>query len=425
MPETLLAPPAAASQPPAVVSLEEAESLSREILERYEEVNLLYRLGESLAGVLGTEEICWRVLQEAATITRAGTGCILLAQPEGGFKLAAEAGPEALQLAEAQGAALTDRPVHQDGDGTGAGSLLSIPLGRGGIGQIVLAERDGGSFTAGEKRLVTAVAAMAGIFIENGTLAQRMKHQERVVRELEIAREIQRSLLPSTRPDAQGLQVAGAMRPAGEMGGDHYGWTVLPDGRLGVVVADVMGHDIAATIGMVVTRSIVRVLASEGSEPKTVLDRANALLCEDLGRPGLFVTAFYALIDGATGELSYSSAGHHPPLLIRNGAPLAMCRELMDAGPGLGILETAEYPAGRARMEPGDLMVLYTDGVVEARSRSGEEFGMTRLARVAADAARNSVESVCDAVFDALAAFTESLAASDDTTVVAIRRSGA
>ena len=422
MPEALLARSAPATDAPAMVSLEEADSLCREILERYEEVNLLYRLGESLAGVLGTGEICWRVLQEAATITRARSGCVLIAQAEGGFKVAAEAGDEALRLAESRGPALTERTVHEDGDGTGAGSLLSIPLGRGRIGQLVLAEREGGPFTAGEKKLVTAVAAMAGIFIENGTLAQRMKQQERVVRELEIAREIQRSLLPSTRPAARGLQVAGAMRPASEMGGDHYGWIVLPDGRLGVVVADVMGHDIAATIGMVVARSIVRVVASDGSGPARVLERANALLCEDLGRPGLFVTAFYALIDGSTGDLSYSSAGHHPPVLIRAGKPLPMRRELMEAGPGLGILESAEYPEGRGRLEQGDLMILYTDGVVEARSPSGELFGTDRLAKVAAAAADRPVEAVCDAVFDALAAFTESLAASDDTTVVAIRR---
>ncbi|MGH9391466.1 MAG: GAF domain-containing protein, partial [Vicinamibacteria bacterium] len=180
----------------SVRACDEVESLCREILERYEEVNLLYRLADSLAGVFSAKEICWRVLQEAAAITRARSGCVFLADAAGGGRIiAAEAGETARRMAERVDLVGCERATIIDGDSADRESLLSAPMSSGGgmVGQIVLEGRDEGAFTAGELKLVAAIGSLAGVFIENGRLVRSMQESERVRRELEIAREIQQS----------------------------------------------------------------------------------------------------------------------------------------------------------------------------------------------------------------------------------------
>ncbi|PYT08960.1 MAG: hypothetical protein DMF49_03870 [Acidobacteria bacterium] len=406
---------------PGVAPAPEVESLCREILERYEEVNLLYRLAGSLTGVFVAEEICWRVLQEAASITRARSGCVFLHQADGGsWSLAAEAGEEARRLAEAHGAMLTGRGMLIDGEGSGRWSLLSAPMpsASGAVGQIVLG-RDDAAFTAGDLKLITTIAGLAGVFIENGRLARRMQENERVRRELEIARQIQQSLLPTAQPALAGFDIAGAVRAAEQAGGDYYGYVALPGGKMGIVVADVSGHNIGAAIGMVITRCVVKVIAERSLSPRTVARRANDILCEDLGGPGLFVTAFYGVLQEG-GELRYCNAGHHPPLLLR--AAGGGFEKLAGGGPGLGIVEDARYQERRVRIERGDMLVLFTDGVLEARSPLGEMFGMERLRRLLQSVSERTSVEARDAVFDAVATFTHSPAAADDITVVVVKR---
>jgi serine phosphatase RsbU (regulator of sigma subunit) len=215
-----------------------------------------------------------------------------------------------------------------------------------------------------------AIGAQAALAIDNGRLYQQQK---------DFAEAMQRSLLPRELPDVPGLEVGHVYQSSArvDVGGDLYDFVALDDGRLAVAVGDVLGKGIAAAADMAMTKFSFRVLARGASEPSTVLAGANDVVCEEI-EPGKFVTLVYALVDPAAGEVACASAGHPPARVVD---PAGRVTALGPSGLALGIEPDQTYPAERARLEPGSTVVLYTDGVVEAR-RDGELYGDERLERL-------------------------------------------
>lgn len=245
--------------------------------------------------------------------------------------------------------------------------------------------------------------------------------------ELAAAANVQRWLLPSATPPSPGLgvSVASSYRTAQRSGGDYYDAGELPDGQFGVVIADVSGHGAAAAVLMAILRTIVHdeVDRSRVVGPAALLDRAHERLCA-LGLPerGAFVTALSGSLNTADGEFTYSCAGHPPPRLVRSKSRTITSLAGASTLP-LGIL--SERPARAeetAVLEPGDLIVFYSDGITEARSPTGEFFGTARLDRILRQLPSHATPHMAvDAITEAIRGFAGAGAPSDDQTLLAMR----
>jgi sigma-B regulation protein RsbU (phosphoserine phosphatase) len=239
-----------------------------------------------------------------------------------------------------------------------------------------------------------------------------------VQEELAIAQRMQLAILPQPLPDAPGRELRGFMQAAREVGGDFYDFFQLPDGRLGLVIADVSGKGVSAAFFMAVTRTLLRMVALTGVDPAQCLATVNELLVADNAEM-MFVTAHYAVLDPATGSLEYASAGHPSPLLI--GAD-GTARELSACdGIVLGIRPAQDYALGRLALAPDDVLFLYTDGVTEAVDPTGELFGEERLVATVASHRGLNCQDLLAAVVREVTEFAETAPQADDITCLALR----
>lgn len=243
---------------------------------------------------------------------------------------------------------------------------------------------------------------------------------ERKESEIRIAAGIQTAFLPRGIPQPRGCDIAAFTLPAREVGGDFYDFFGQGDGRYAVAIADVAGKGVPAALYMALSRTAVRTVARWCRMPAETIRRANDTVIEDAGSVS-FVTLFYAVVDEQARTLTYVNAGHNPPLLRRADGTVE-CLE--PTGPVIGFLEGMEYGEVTIPLLPGDLLVLYTDGVTEAESGSGGMFGEERLRAVVEDAAALPAGAVADAIRDAVAAFAGDDLQSDDITVVVLRVTG-
>jgi serine phosphatase RsbU (regulator of sigma subunit) len=242
--------------------------------------------------------------------------------------------------------------------------------------------------------------------------------KERLERELELAREIQRSSLPRRFPHIPGFQCTARSQPAHEVGGDFYDVIVLPKGRVGLVMADVSGKGIAAALYMALTRSLVHAEAKRSSSPRRVLLNVHRLLTE-ISEADMFVSVFYGILDPATGCLSFARAGHDQPLFYQ--ASSGECDFLQAAGMVLGLVGTVKLEEAQKQMQRGDALVLYTDGITEANSTSNEFFGLERLRDTVCAAGQLGAEGMSDAIFERTEHFQAGAAQHDDMAVLVVK----
>jgi serine phosphatase RsbU (regulator of sigma subunit)/putative methionine-R-sulfoxide reductase with GAF domain len=353
----------------------------------------------------------------------------------------------------------------------GAGTLLALPLtARGALLGALVADYDapGRQFTPREMTLYAGIANQVAGALEGALLAEEAAKGARLEGELRVARDIQTALLPAAPPQIAGWDIAADWRSARMVGGDFYDfWRLKPttdpslplrtghrpptteergskiedrglgiekvdlrsssldpqSGRrvsdLGFVIADVSDKGVAAAMFMALSRSLVRAAALDGSSPSVALSRANRWISRD-SESAMFVTLFYGVLQPESGLLRYGCAGHNPPLLFRasGGAPI----ELTTVGIALGVLEQAALGEGEVMIDPGDLLVCYTDGVTEAVNAADEPFGVPRLIEVADAQRERAAGEVLQAITDALLAFTEGKPPFDDVTLVVIKR---
>ncbi len=241
--------------------------------------------------------------------------------------------------------------------------------------------------------------------------------KEKMEHELELARKIQQSMLPQSFPHVPGFSCAASSRPARHVGGDFYDVIPLSGNRVGLVIADVSDKGIAAALYMALGRSLVRVEARRSASPRQVLSSLNRLLLE-ISQAGMFVTVFYGVLDPAQGTLRYARGGHDLPLLIRHGGEVTR----LDApGTLLGFMDTVSLTEGTVEMGPGDLLVLYTDGITDAHAPGGETFGQDRLRQAARMAIEWTPQQVCDSILQQIAEFQQGAAQFDDMTLLVAR----
>ena len=239
--------------------------------------------------------------------------------------------------------------------------------------------------------------------------------------ELDVASRMQQSILPTEFPEAPDYQVFASMEPARDVGGDFFDILRLPDGRIGLVVADVSGKGVPAALFMMSICTLIKGAAVSHSDPSEILHQANHLLCEN-NDALMFVTVFLAVFDPASDELVYVNGGHNPPIIFHASGTSTLLPST--DGIALGIAPDLTYDKRVVILSPGDTVMLYTDGVTEAENSAGEQFGIDRLSEVFAGLPPRDTRDITTAVFQAVKSFADGAPQFDDITCLSLHRCG-
>lgn len=304
-----------------------------------------------------------------------------------------------------------------------AGVKLVVPLVSQGelIGVVSLGpRRSEQDYSTDDRTLLNNLATQAGPAVRVAQLVRQQQLEaqarERIEQELRVARLIQQTLLPRELPALAGWQVTAYYQPARAVGGDFYDFIHLDDGRLGLVIGDVTDKGVPAALVMATTRALLRTAALQFDTPGQVLAQVNNLLCPDIP-PKMFVTCLYAILEPATGRLHYANAGHDLPYAWQTGE----AAELRARGMPLGLMQGMTYEEKEKMIAPGEGILFYSDGLVEAHNPNREMFGFPRLGKLleASQAGTNVIEHL----LGELKLFTgEDWEQEDDTTLVVLHR---
>lgn len=311
---------------------------------------------------------------------------------------------------------IPDASVHMQ-----ATVLFTIAAENGQQVTVVLGEKlSGRPMTSDEMQALEHVADHAALGWKNAAVTEEMKHQERIKQEIEIAHTIQTSMLPTATPDLPCCELAAVSIPAREVGGDFYDFLRPSDERLAIVMGDVSDKGVSAAMVMASAISILRFAAEENDEPRDILARANHRLYNDTHRH-MFVAAFFGVLDMRSGELLFTNAGLPKPLLTRDGESFLIDWSENGQHYPLGTMADISFHQQSLPLQPGDILVLYTDGVVEGCNMHDEEFGFRRLRDVVQATAQLPAEDILDAICREVNAFTGRKELFDDLTLIVMK----
>lgn len=404
---------------------EEIRSLCGELLDRYEEATFVYRLGERIGSVLGERAIARVVLEEAGRVLGAREGevwlrdgeswCLAATVPDLGRVGGLDGDPAIRRIRE------RGREWSLEG-ATGDAAEAAVPLpGEADVplGALVFRGRSPGrAYRSGEFKLLHAIASLASAFIRNDRLAEKARQADARKRENEIARQVHRGLLPRSDPSFPGLSIAGGFRAAEVVGGDYYGYVPLVDGGLGLAMADVSGHGVGAALYMATAKGAIQSEARGVRSPAEILSRVNGVLASDFAVTDMFATAVFIRFAPGGRRLAYANAGHNPPLLLRADG---RTERLDRSGPALGVMPSVGYSEQELPFEPGDVLLVYTDGVVEARDRDRGLYGTDRLAAVARAGFETDAARIHASVFEDVGRHADHAPPRDDITLVVVK----
>ncbi len=273
-------------------------------------------------------------------------------------------------------------------------------------------------FTKDDLGMLTVMANVAAIRIEQSRFAEMEKARQIMERDLEQAALIQRQYLPSSAPAVSGLELAGYNAPCRTVGGDYYDFFAYPSGRVAMVLGDVSGKGMAASLMMMGLQARVQVLIDEPDDLAATITRLNRITAANCP-PARFITLFLCVLDGQTGELVYTNAGHNAPLILRASGGF---ESLTEGGPPLGILSNFTYHEYRTRLEPGDILAIYSDGVTEAVSPEDEEFETDHLAHSIHSHSTEPPADIIARINEDIFTWTQGAPAADDVTLILARR---
>ncbi|HLE84638.1 MAG TPA: SpoIIE family protein phosphatase [Thermoanaerobaculia bacterium] len=392
------------------------------------ELEALYDVGLAIASTLDLDAVAEEILVRAVSLLDARRGALyLLAGDE--YRLKSRFGGDARASFAAAGSDGAPADVLP-----GIEHLLAVPIAieddrRGFLAVADKESRTGvGPFSPEDRRTLALFANQAAIALENARLHREALEKERYERDLQLAAEIQRQILPKGVPQVPGFELAGWNRPAREVGGDYYDLIPLaPEEdsgrtteRLGVALADVSGKGVPAALMVSTLHSAVRLLMGRIGVESRLVERLNGHILAS-SAPNKFITLLVGELDAATGRFVYVNAGHNPGLVIRGGA---LAERLGPGGLPVGLLPGSSYQTGCLELAPGDLLCLYSDGITECLSRADEEFGETRLVELLLAAAGRPLPEIVREVERAVTAFAAGEPQGDDQTLVLLRRAG-
>jgi len=304
----------------------------------------------------------------------------------------------------------------------GIRSVLAVPLSvdeRNVFGIIYAdSETTKATFTEEHLNILTTLASVASIRVENAALLESRIERERMEHELELAIEIQQQFQPSAPPVMDDYEFQGISFSCYEIGGDYYDFIEQSDGKMLIALGDVSGKGTAAALLMSSVHASIHAQVSAKTPLRETITAVNQYLAENTPA-NRFVTMFAAELDPQTGTIKYINAGHNPPLIGRADGTV---EQLESGGFPLGIIPSAQYDVGETNLQPGEVLVVYSDGVSEANNLAEDEFGMERLTEVVRKNVQASAAGMRDKVESALSAFTKTAPANDDITLVIVKR---
>lgn len=422
--------------------------LADDLADRLEEIELLYSISEVLGRTIKLDEAARVIVREVSRVVGARRSSILvhdeaadLLRPVAGWGVEVNSFRPVAVTDPASIAArvFRDRQMvffDPSGPGWGTPGLGLDPTYRGSaflsvpilypepsgpprpVGVINLTDREGAdAFTARERRLVSAIASQIGAAIENARLVERERRQQRVGREMELAHDLQLSLL--RRPHAVGLGgVVGARcEPAESVGGDFYHVLRLRGDRIGVMLGDVSSHGFGAALIMALVLSAANIHAAEADAPEDTLRRLLESVTAELARTEMHLTLFYGIVDPARGTVRYSNAGHPHAFRV---SPSGESRRLSATSPPLGLAGPESIAGAELPWKcSADLLVLVSDGITEARDEDGHPFGEERVLEIVRQRLDAEPSAIVDAVFAEVSAYTKRV--QDDRTLLVLR----
>jgi sigma-B regulation protein RsbU (phosphoserine phosphatase) len=423
---------------------QEVGFFTHELSERYEEINLLYSISETLGSVLALDEAARRILEELCDVLGARRGSLWVADQDAErLILKASVGEDRprVPIDVRDTDAVTAR-VFREGRPTIAGpgqldagalpgvtiesddSILSVPIrytpptGEARtVGVInLIGRRHGGIFTAADQKLLAAVASQVGAALENNRLVRQSLQRERMAREMELAHHLQQKLLPPVERFGR-ARIAARVEPAELVGGDFYQVLRLQDGRIGVMIGDVSSHGFPAALIMALTMSAASIYANEHVSPARVLRETDNALIDELETTEMYLTLFYGVLDPKAYTLTYANAGHpHAFILNRDGE----ARRLEATDPPVGFAGPDAYGQREISWSPDeDLLLLFTDGLSDTLTARGGAVGEEMVIETVRATRSAGPEAIVDALFDR-ARETVSAVPSDDRTAVVV-----
>jgi phosphoserine phosphatase RsbU/P len=394
---------------------------------RVVELEALYDVGLAVASTLDLDRLSEEILLRAVGLLDARRGALYILE-NGRYRLAGTFGGEA-----APWFAGDDAELHEflaaGGPAPpnllpGARYLLGVPIAVDGSprGFIAVGDKESrrgvGPFLAPDLRTLSLFANQAALALENARLHLQALEKERLEREMHLAAEIQRQILPKGVPTVPGFELAGWYRPARQVGGDYYDIFPRRDGRIGLVLGDVSGKGMPAALMVSTLHSALRLLLDYTPFGPSLLERMNRHIVES-SAANKFITMLLAELDPHTGVLHYMNAGHNPGILLRADDTV---EQLGAGGLPLGLLPEARFQSRAVTLEPGDLVCIYSDGITEAESPDEEEFGMGRLIDLLRWQRHQSLSTIMEGIPRAVGEFSRGLPQGDDQTVVLLRR---
>jgi len=299
-------------------------------------------------------------------------------------------------------------------------SEVAVPIVSNGrvIGALNLESDRLAAYSARDLDLLEAFAVAAAISIEKSVLHRQLIEKQRIEQQLKLARQVQASLLPATAPIVAGYDIAGFNLPASDIGGDYFDYFLLPDRRLGLVIADVSGKGVPAALLMATFRAALRSEVRQNRPIPAVVADVEEILVDSMDT-SRFVTAVYGVLDPRVSTFTYVNCGHNPPMLLRAAGD----RESLPTGrAALGMCDRAPAVTCTARLGPGDTLLLYTDGVVELTDANDAEFGEARVGRVLSESAGLPARGIIAAVLQATRTYSGRDQYDDDVTLVVVKR---
>lgn len=261
------------------------------------------------------------------------------------------------------------------------------------------------------------LASQVAIIIEKVRLHDEVVEKKRIQAQLEIARDVQLTLLPHSDPTIEGFDISGYIFPTEEVSGDYYDWVMIFQDQIGIVVADAVGKGVPAALLMSFLRASLRSCVQIGYAPHIALSKVSSLLRDSI-EDNKFITAIYGILDSTNKTFVFSNAGHNPPLLIK---PDGEYRFVEYGDMPLAMFEDSRYHQHFIRFEPGQIMVIYTDGITEAANPNGEEYGPERFAKRVLDGIHLPARRLIDHVRVGVADFCEQSSLTDDATLFVVK----
>jgi sigma-B regulation protein RsbU (phosphoserine phosphatase) len=399
---------------------------------RVVELESLYDVGLAVAATLDLEKLSEEILLRAVSLVDARRGALYILEGSR-YRLERTFGGDAAPWFDSGGPDYDSLCAFLAGEGPaprqllpGARHLLGVPIETDGSPRGLLAvgdkesRRGVGPFAASDRRTLGLFANQAAIALENARLHLQALEKERLEREMQLAADIQRRILPRGAPQVPGYELVGWNRPARQIGGDYYDLFQRQDGQVGLVVGDVSGKGMPAALMVSTLHSALHLLLDQVGIGPSLLEMLNRHVFES-SASNKFITLLLAELEPESGRLTYLNAGHNPALLLRHSAAADLV-ELGASGLPIGVLAGSRFLAREVTLEPGDLLCIYSDGITEAESAANEEFGTERLLALLREHRDRPLAEVLEAVQSSTGSFSAGLPQGDDQTLVLLRR---